>query len=134
MPKNERTNSAYEKAPPGLIAGCPKCEDGMLRRIATRSGGSFFGCNNYDKGCHFTIPAVIAGKTLNLRSIRELCSHGSTSLLIGFHSKTGQLFNSRLRLDEALRVVFDFAGISRQGNTVLSGGRIRAQNSEAKHG
>src|SRR5258707_377925 len=109
MPKYEHVKPDHEKAAPGLIAGCPKCEDGLLRRIVARSGGRVFGCNNYDKGCRFTIPAVIAGKELNLRSIREVCSHGSTSLLTGFHSKTGQPFNARLRLDETLRVVMLFS-------------------------
>ncbi len=42
-----------------------KRTEGALRRIVTKTNTSFYGCNNYDKGCCFTIPAVIAGKRLN---------------------------------------------------------------------
>lgn len=103
------------KAPPELIAPCPKCEDGMLRRIVTKANTSFYGCNNYDKGCRFTMPAIIAGKRLNARSVRELCKHRSTAILTGFHSKAGRIFDARLRLDDALHIVFDFTGIPRPG-------------------
>lgn len=103
------------KAPPEFIAPCPKCGDGMLRRIVTKTNTSFYGCNNYDKGCRFTIPAVIAGKRLNARSVRELCKHQSTAILTGFHSKTGRTFDASLRLDDALRIVFDFPDIPRPG-------------------
>ena len=83
----------------------------MLRKIVTKANTSFYGCNNYDKGCRLTIPAAIAGKQLNRRTVRELCKSQSTAVLTGFHSKAGRLFDARLRFDDALRIVFDFSGI-----------------------
>lgn len=87
----------------------------MLRKVVTKTNASFYGCNNYDKGCRFTIPAFIAGKQLNRRSVRELCTHRSTAVLTGFHSKAGRLFEARLRFDDTLHVVFDFSGIPTPG-------------------
>jgi DNA topoisomerase-3 len=121
MPKSEVSKRDGKKPALGLIASCPKCEDGLLRKIVTKSGTTFYGCNNYDKGCRFTIPAVIAGKNLNVRSVRELCTEKKTSVVAGFRSKAGRLFNARLRFDDALHVVFDFTGIPRQDDQQGSG-------------
>jgi DNA topoisomerase-3 len=88
---------------PGLGA-CPLCKEGVVR--ATPKG---FGCSRWKQGCAFVIWREVAHKTISADLAQELLAHGRTKTLSGFKSKKGSSFKAALRLDDAKKVVFDFA-------------------------
>lgn len=81
---------------------CPIC-GGEIRRY---SWG--WGCSNYKTGCHFSISQQIAGKKLTDIQVRTLLSKGKTTKLKGFKSKTGKIFDAKLKLNAEGKVEFDF--------------------------
>ena len=58
--------------------------------------------------CAFVIWREIAHKTITPELALELLSHGRTKKIPGFKGKKGA-FKAALRLDDAKKVVFDFA-------------------------
>jgi DNA topoisomerase-3 len=69
-----------------------------------------YGCSRYREGCSFTIWKVVAKKRLTEKQVRALLTRGRTGRLKGFKSKAGTSFAARLKLDDALKVTFDFGG------------------------
>jgi DNA topoisomerase-3 len=103
---SERTSASKmvgtEAASEGGIT-CPKCAVGQL--IEGKKGR---GCNRYREGCDFVVWYEIAGKKLTEKQIDTLVSKGRTGVIKGFKSRAGSKFESRLRLDNDWKVVFDF--------------------------
>jgi DNA topoisomerase-3 len=103
---SERTSASKmvgtEAASEGGIT-CPKCAVGQL--IEGKKGR---GCNRYREGCDFVVWYEIAGKKLTEKQIDTLVSKGRTGMIKGFKSRAGSKFESRLRLDNDWKVVFDF--------------------------
>jgi DNA topoisomerase-3 len=83
---------------------CPKCGQGQI--IEGKRG---FGCNRYREGCTFVVWKEVAKKTLTEKQIRTLIEKGKTGEIKGFTSKKGNAFETKLRLDEQWKTVFDFS-------------------------
>ncbi len=67
-------------------------------------------CANYSKdenGCKFYV-GKIAGIMLETEQMEKLIKEGKTDKITGFTSKKGNLFDARLKFDEAFNIVFDF--------------------------
>ncbi|WP_439151292.1 DNA topoisomerase 3 [Winogradskyella sp.] len=73
---------------------CPKCKTGQLLK-----GKSAFGCNQYGKGCDFTLPFSFSDKKISENQYIRLLDKGSTVNLKGFKIE-GQSIEGLLRLDE----------------------------------
>ncbi len=82
---------------------CPKCEQGHI--VEGRKG---FGCNRYREGCDFVVWKVVASKELTKEQVETLIREGKTDVIGGFKSRKGTTFETRLRLDEEWKTVFDF--------------------------
>lgn len=82
---------------------CPKCEQGHI--VEGRKG---FGCNRYREGCDFVVWKVVASKELTKEQVETLIRAGKTDVIGGFKSRKGTTFETRLRLDEEWKTVFDF--------------------------
>lgn len=82
---------------------CPKCGQGHI--VEGRKG---FGCNRYREGCEFVVWKVVASKELTKEQVETLIREGKTDVIGGFKSRKGTTFETRLRLDEEWKTVFDF--------------------------
>ncbi|MBQ7919798.1 MAG: topoisomerase C-terminal repeat-containing protein [Lachnospiraceae bacterium] len=77
---------------------CPKCQNKLKRNL-----------KNYICECKFRLPYTIAGKVLEESTVSELLTEGKTrEKVTGFTSKSGNLFDAYLKMNEEDRVVFDF--------------------------
>ncbi|MBQ8821061.1 MAG: topoisomerase C-terminal repeat-containing protein [Lachnospiraceae bacterium] len=77
---------------------CPKCNNKLKKNL-----------KNYFCDCKFRIPVTIAGKELEETVIAELLTERRTKEKVqGFMSKSGNLFDAYLKMNEEDRVVFDF--------------------------
>lgn len=100
-----QTRAAPVPAARDVIGVCPRCGGHV---VAGRSG---YGCANWRSesgGCRFVVWKRLAGKELTAGQVTELLSSGETKRAVkGFTSRTGERFESRLRLDrETGRVSF----------------------------
>ncbi len=82
---------------------CPKCGQGQI--VEGKRG---FGCNRFREGCNFVVWKEVAKKTLTQKQIRTLIEKGKTGVIKGFTSKKGNTFETKLRLDDQWKTVFDF--------------------------
>ncbi|MFV0554443.1 MAG: DNA topoisomerase, partial [Mangrovibacterium sp.] len=80
---------------------CPKCQKKTVRTFAKAT-------KCIDKDCDFILFKTIAGKTLSSSQLNDLLSHGKTSLIKGFKSKTGKGFDAQIMLDKEFKTVFKF--------------------------
>ncbi|MBQ1871175.1 MAG: topoisomerase C-terminal repeat-containing protein [Lachnospiraceae bacterium] len=77
---------------------CPKCGNNLVRT-------KYY----YECTCGFKISHVVAQNDLSEEVITELIMTGHTKAKItGFHSKSGSLFDARLKYEEASGISFDF--------------------------
>jgi DNA topoisomerase-3 len=81
---------------------CPKCKTGKM---------IFFDkvvkCSNPD--CTFIIFRNKSEKQLTYKQVTELIINKKTTVIKGFKSKNGKLFDAALAFDEQYKVVFEFA-------------------------
>ena len=83
------------------IGTCPLCHKDVLK------GRYGYICSGYKDGCKFGINGVICKRVISKRNAQMLLETGKTSEIQGFTSKTGKLFNARLKLENG-KIVFDF--------------------------
>ncbi len=83
------------------IGKCPLCQKDVLK---SRYG---YACSGYKEGCKFSINSVICKRVISKKNAMMLLETGKTSEIQGFVSKTGKLFNAKLKIENG-RVVFDF--------------------------
>lgn len=81
---------------------CPDCKQ------ALKDKGSFYGCSGYAKGCKFSLPKKLSGKTLSEKILNELIDQGKTGVIKGFKSKKGTDFDASLTLLEG-KITFAFS-------------------------
>ncbi len=85
-----------------IVGKCPLCGNDVIRnRFA-------YGCRDY-QNCKFKINTTICGRIISKSNVEKLLNEGVTSNIEGFISKNGKNFNSRLKLDNENKVVFDFS-------------------------
>jgi len=75
------------------VATCPTCQKGTIM-----SRKNFYSCSGYKVGCKQTFPANFLKKSLSAKHIEDLCTKGTTEVVKGFVSKTGNTFNAKLVL------------------------------------
>jgi DNA topoisomerase-3 len=51
----------------------------------------------------------ISEKTLSDKQINDLLTTGKTSIIKGFKSKSGKIFDAALKFDENFKVLFEFS-------------------------
>lgn len=126
--KNDITIDAMTSKALGI---CPVCG----KPLKLQSWG--VGCTGYKDGCKFSINGTVAGKKLTETQIKSLIENGETKMIKGFKSKTGKLFDAKLKLVKnaeggpAYKLQFVFKGDEiRERNKVsikcpLCGGEIK---------
>ena len=82
---------------------CPKCGQGQI--VEGKKG---FGCNRYREGCKFVVWKEVAKKTLTHEQVTMLITKGKTGVIKGFTSRKGSTFETKLKLDDEWKTVFDF--------------------------
>lgn len=102
-PERDRDTGFYGD----IVGKCPVCGKDVIR------GRYGYGCTGYKEGCKFRFGAYICKRAISLSNARLLLSEGQTSVIEGFTSKNGKLFNGRLKLTDGengeKKVVFDFS-------------------------
>lgn len=102
-PERDRDTGFYGD----IVGKCPVCGKDVIR------GRYGYGCTGYKEGCKFRFGAYICKRAISLSNARLLLSEGQTSVIEGFTSKNGKLFNGRLKLADGengeKKVVFDFS-------------------------
>ena len=91
--------SAQEGSVP--LGECPVCS------APVQDQSKSYSCSRWREGCHFTIWKTIAGKRISSATARNLIAKGRSSLLKGFRSKSGKLFDARLKIEDG-QVRFEF--------------------------
>ena len=86
-----------------VLGSCPKCETGLV--VATPKA---YSCNRWQAGCEFKIWKLIASKAISKTQAKNLVRKGSSDLIKGFKSKSGNKFDTVLKLNEQFQVVFSF--------------------------
>lgn len=81
-----------------LLGTCPRCGG----EVRTSQRG--WACS----GCPFTLPGVVAKRTISTTMAKKLLVNGETATVKGFKSKAGKPFRAGLKLDGEGKVVFDF--------------------------
>ncbi len=81
---------------------CPKCNKGQMQFY-----NKVVKCNNED--CVLTIFRNKSDKMLSDVPVTDLLTKGKTSIIKGFKSKGGKVFDASLTFDEQFQVVFMFA-------------------------
>ncbi|MFL2106519.1 DNA topoisomerase 3 [Desemzia sp. FAM 23988] len=84
------------------IGKCPSCNSNIIDK------GKFYGCTGYSNGCKFSLPKKWSSKTLTKTNIKDLLSKKETSLIKGFKSKKGYIFNAKLKIHNN-KLEFDFS-------------------------
>ena len=98
-PTGERVGG---EAGDGGLGACPLCGASVVERERT------YGCSGWRRGCKFAIWKTIAGKRLSAKTARTLLRRGQSPPLKGFRSKSGKLFDARLKLEDgAVRFEFE---------------------------
>ncbi|MDY3785599.1 MAG: DNA topoisomerase [Eubacteriales bacterium] len=102
-PERDRDTGFYGD----IVGKCPVCGKNVIR------GRYGYGCTGYKEGCKFRFGAYICKRAISLSNAKLLLSEGQTSVIEGFTSKNGKLFNGRLKLTDGengeKKVVFDFS-------------------------
>lgn len=102
-PERDRDTGFYGD----IVGKCPVCGKDVIR------GRYGYGCTGYKEGCKFRFGAYICKRAISLSNAKLLLSEGQTSVIEGFTSKNGKLFNGRLKLADGengeKKVVFDFS-------------------------
>jgi len=86
-----------------ILGSCPKCEKGSI--IISQKA---YGCSRWEEGCDFVIWKVIACKAVPKTQAKKLVRMGESDLIKGFKSKSGNKFDTVLKLDDQFKVVFSF--------------------------
>ena len=84
------------------IGKCPSCSGNIVDK------GKFYGCTRYSHGCKFSLPKKWSSKMLTQKNIKDLLLKKETSLIKGFKSKKGHIFNAKLKIDNN-KLEFDFS-------------------------
>ena len=102
-PERDRDTGFYGD----IVGKCPVCGKDVIR------GRYGYGCTGYKEGCKFRFGAYICKRAISLSNAKLLLSEGQTSVIEGFTSKNGKLFNGRLKLADGengeKKIVFDFS-------------------------
>ncbi len=80
---------------------CPKCKTASIRfypKVAKCS----------DPNCGLVVFRNKSEKQLTDKQVTDLLTLGKTSIIKGFKSKSGKVFDAALKFDEEFRVVFEF--------------------------
>ena len=101
---------AFRGAPPPAVAArvvdgpvvgpCPRCA------AEVREHRGRYVC--VAAGCGFSMWGTVAGRALSKRQVKQLLVERKTPPVKGFKSKAGKSFEAGLRLNDELKVVFDF--------------------------
>jgi DNA topoisomerase-3 len=81
---------------------CPKCQAARVRFYPKA-------VKCIDPNCGLVIFRTISEKRLSDKQILELLTKGETSVIKGFKSKAGKLFDAGLKFDDRYKVTFDFS-------------------------
>ncbi|MFM2248731.1 MAG: hypothetical protein RL071_4806, partial [Pseudomonadota bacterium] len=83
-----------------VVGPCPRCGEPVhAERGRYRCGAA---------GCGFQLWGTVAGRELSKRMAKQLLVERRTPSVKGFKSKSGKPFEAALRLNDELKVVFDF--------------------------
>ncbi|WP_260458259.1 topoisomerase C-terminal repeat-containing protein [Enterococcus faecium] len=85
-----------------VIGKCPSCNSNIVDK------GKFYGCRGYSNGCKFSLPKKWSSKTLTKTNVKDLLLKQETSLIKGFKSKKGYIFNAKLKINNN-KLEFDFS-------------------------
>ena len=89
---------------------CPKCKTGHIRF----SPKGYAYCS--DKDCKFIMSTTVFGKKLTEKTIVKLLTTGTTgSVIKGFKSSAGKVFDCVLKLSPEYKVIPDFPERTSQG-------------------
>lgn len=108
---DKKGQPAYDVADPAQkavdgaesLGACPVCGGDVV------VGKKAYGCSNWKNGCRFVVWKVIAQKEITLDIVQQLLTAQVTTLLTGFTSKAGKLFDAKLKVVGG-EVKFDFSG------------------------
>ena len=95
----EKVNINIDK---NIIGKCPVCNNDVLE-----SNKSYY-CSNWKNGCSFTIWKTISDKKLTESNVKSLLENRITKEIKGFKSKSGKLFNAKLKLNNDNKIEFEF--------------------------
>ena len=95
----EKVNINIDK---NIIGKCPVCNNDVLE-----SNKSYY-CSNWKNGCSFTIWKTISDKKLTESNVKALLENRITKEIKGFKSKSGKLFNAKLKLNNDNKIEFEF--------------------------
>ena len=95
----EKVNINIDK---NIIGKCPVCNNDVLE-----SSKSYY-CSNWKNGCSFTIWKTISDKKLTESNVKALLENRITKEIKGFKSKSGKLFNAKLKLNNDNKIEFEF--------------------------
>jgi DNA topoisomerase-3 len=102
---SDGTDSPQSEQAPGKPASglgpCPLCGSEVTEQERS------YGCSSWRNGCKFAIWKTIAGKRISARTAHALLRRGRGPVLKGFKSRSGRVFDARLKLDQG-EVRFDF--------------------------
>ncbi len=86
----------------GGLGPCPLCGASVVEQERS------YGCSGWRNGCKFAIWKTVAGKRLSAKTAQTLLRRGQSPPLKGFRSKSGKLFDARLKLENgAVRFEFE---------------------------
>lgn len=95
----EKEKSSEPKKTKTLI--CPKCKSGSLLK-----GKTAYGCSSWKSGCSFRLPFTFMGQELSDSIIRSLTETGTTKLIKGLLSESGEKRSGKLKFDERFELIF----------------------------
>lgn len=95
----EKVNINIDK---NIMGKCPVCNNDVLE-----SSKSYY-CSNWKNGCSFTIWKTISDKKLTESNVKALLENRITKEIKGFKSKSGKLFNAKLKLNNDNKIEFEF--------------------------
>jgi DNA topoisomerase-3 len=88
---------------------CPRCQVGHVKHIDNEKLNAWV-CTQDREKCGFIIYGELLKKKLSDTAVKQLLSGKKTAVIKGFVSaKTGKPFDASLKLDDHLKVVFDFS-------------------------
>ncbi len=78
------------------VATCPKCGGSIVEKKGNKK---FYGCSNYStNGCTFSIPLMLANRTINKTQAKKLIEEGITDTIKNFQTKQTK-FDAKLKLN-----------------------------------
>jgi len=99
IPKNAFPSVEKRETAESVI--CPKC-----KKLQLRFYPKVVKCP--DENCGFAVFRSVADKQLTDSQITELVAKGKTGIIKGFKSKAGKSFDAALKIDENLKIIFQF--------------------------